>query len=558
MAPESSASGAAGVSDASPLAPAPAAEGAAIAGAVESKPADAAAARKPKSGRKAWQTALHLAVLGSLVLLAVTLRKPKAPTDAAGEIASAAAVDKAANAATPATATTPIGPVTAGAEPVQQGAGSLPSSTQPVSAPASTSSQLAATSAEPRAGLFRDARQLDAASATAAGSRDPRPSPDKPSGAGLFKDPRPIGGSVFKDERPLAAPSFRDPRALAEPSAAEPMPGTTTPPPVSASTTTAPPSVAVREPAASRDKPAAPAGAPSSDPVPPAAAPATVAAAVPAQSPQASQAPPVTAPSPPANTIVALAPPPLRVDAGACAPPDVTTEPLDGGRMRISVSATCRAGEAVQLSYGGAELLRKLDAHGRLETVLDCFAGTQPVELRFADGSRQTLAVQARDLDRVSKIAVIWRAPVNLDLHVFEYAARHDQPGHLWAKAMSSLDTARSQLGTDKRGHGFLSSADDEASLGDKVEVYTFLHSDEQTSGAIALALDYETRGELPSGVTCGQGQLAEIDFQVSMLPRGGQYTRQPGVLTRVDCGQRISREARLNQAALPGLRIRR
>lgn len=336
-------------------------------------------------------------------------------------------------------------------------------------------------------------------------------SPSAPPRLPSFQDARPLAatatseprsstgpGLSFRDERPVAAPSFRDERAIIAPAPAQ---------------------------------------------APPAQEPAAV------QAPGTSQLP----------TLVTVPPATLKVDAATCSSADVQTEPLDGGRMRISITATCRPGEAVQISYGGAEIIRRLDPRGSLEYVLDCFAGAAaPAELRFADGTRQSVPIAARDLDAVSKIAVIWRAPVNLDLHVFEYAARYDDAGHLWAQAPSSMEQARTQVAAEKRGHGYLSSSDSEASLGDKVEVYTFLHSDEQTSGAISMALDYETRGELPAGATCGQGALAEIDFQVSMRPRGGQPTRQAGVLTRVECGQRIAREARLNQAALPGLRIRR
>jgi hypothetical protein len=347
-----------------------------------------------------------------------------------------------------------------------------------------------------------------AATAPAAAPRLPSFQDARPLAAATQQESRSSAapGLSFRDERPVAAPSFRDERVIVTPAPAQ------TPAQAPAQATT------LQEPAA-----APPSGA--------------------AQLP----------------TLVTVPPATLKVDAATCSSADVQTEPLEGGRMRIGITATCRPGEAVQISYGGAEIIRRLDTRGSLEYVLDCFAGAAaPAELRFADGTRQSVPIAARDLDAVSKIAVIWRAPVNLDLHVFEYAARYDDPGHLWSKAPSSMEAARTQVAAEKRGHGYLSTSDSEASLGDKVEVYTFLHSDEQTSGAISMALDYETRGELPAGATCGQGALAEIDFQVSMRPRGGQPTRQSGVLTRVDCGQRIAREARLNQAALPGLRIRR
>ncbi len=328
------------------------------------------------------------------------------------------------------------------------------------------------------------------------------PEAAKPAGP-LFSDARPLAAPSFRDARPVTTPSFRDTRPIG-PAPEAPTPAAAAPPP----------------------PPASPPAAPSSGGT---------------------------------STLVALSPSTLRLDAGGCGQPEVTTEPLDGGLMRIRISGSCRPNEAVQISYGGAELIRRLDASGGLDFNLDCFAGTgSAVELRFADGSRKTVAVTAKDLDRVSKVAVVWRAAVNLDLHVFEYGAAFEAPGHLWAKNPGSQGAVRVLAQAERRGHGFLSAVDGEQTLGDKVEVYTFFHNDEQVSGAISLALDYETRGEMPSGATCGGGALAEVDFQVVILPRKGQASRQSGVLTRVACGTRISQDARFNQSALPGLRIRR
>ncbi len=268
---------------------------------------------------------------------------------------------------------------------------------------------------------------------------------------------------------------------------------------------------------------------------------------------------PSNAVAPGLPTLVAIAPPSLRVEGAPCAAPEVSGVPLGGGQMQLRIAAACHPNEAVQISYGGAELIRRLGAFGALDFVLDCFAGVaSPVEIRFADGTRRSLPVAAHDLDKVSKIAVIWRAPVNLDLHVFEYASRLGQPGHVWTKSPSSLNAARLNGQAERRGRGYISHSDDEQTLGDKLEVYTFLHNDEQAAGTIGLALDHETRGAVATGAACGAGALAEVDFQVAILPRNGLVSRQAGVLTRVACGVRLGPEVRFNASALPGLRIRR
>lgn len=383
------------------------------------------------------------------------------------------------------------------------------------------------TPAQAPALTFKDDRALIAPQATV---------PPASAAAPSFRDPRALAAPSFQDKRPVFAPSFHDGRELS----------TARPPKADAGV----------------DGKGEPADAKVAD------AKVKVAAAPPA--PQF-RAVPVVTPATPAeqarpqagmggtSTLIALSPSTLRIDGAGCGAPEVTAEPMDGGLMRIRVAAGCRPNEAVQISYGGAEMIRRLDAWGALDFPLDCFVGaSSSVELRFADGSRKTLPVTANGLDKVSKVAAIWRSPVNLDLHVFEYGAAFEAPGHVWAKAPGSAAAAHMMSEAERRGRGFLSAADGDQTLGDKVEVYTFFHNDQQASGSIALALDYETRGESPSGATCGRGALAEVDFRVVILPRGGQPATQSGLLTRVDCDTRISKEARYNQSALPALRIRR
>jgi len=386
-----------------------------------------------------------------------------------------------------------------------------PSAPSPATAPAETGG----TSAKSGPSVsFRDTRIPVPSGEQDAEKAGPGPVPATTSG---FTDSRPLTTPGFRDARPIAAPSFRDGRVVLQPPSHEAGP--------SAATT-------FRDARPIVGQPAEPKSSASE------------------QQPQAAAR--AAALSPPAPN----SPKPDRAD---CPAPELGAEALDGGRMRIFAAAQCRAGQPVHVSYGGAELIRAFDAAGKLDIVLDCFAGAgSTVEVRYSDGARQMVAAAANDLDKVSKVAVIWRAPINLDLHVFEYAARFGQAGHVWAKAASSIAEAQAKARADRRGHGFLSSTDSEQSVGDKVEVYTLLHEDAQTAGAIGLALDYETRGDLPSGATCGEGALAEVDFQVVILPRGGKPARQSGVLTRADCGTRLTPEARFNQATLPGLRIRR
>jgi len=252
----------------------------------------------------------------------------------------------------------------------------------------------------------------------------------------------------------------------------------------------------------------------------------------------------------PAAVAAAVAPAP-------CTRADVVTEPLEAGMMRVKITSACRAGQDVHVLYGGAELVRRLDSAGTLDMTLDCFAGeTTPVELKLQDGEQHTLAIATRDLGRVSKVAVVWKAPVNLDLHVFEYAADVAQKGHLWAKSSSTLEAARADIAADGRGHGFLSSLSDAAGAGDKLEVYTFLHQNEKADGIVTFALDHETRGGKPKEATCGHGALAEIAFSITTLSRNGRFVRENGIMASADCGGTLAEEARYQALPAPVLKV--
>lgn len=227
--------------------------------------------------------------------------------------------------------------------------------------------------------------------------------------------------------------------------------------------------------------------------------------------------------------------------------------------MRLLLKSECRPNQDVQLAYGGAVLIRRLDAAGQLDFTLDAFAGASAaLEITLADGRREIVPVAANDLDRLAKVAVIWRAPVNLDLHAFEYASPFGQAGHVWERKPVTKVMAQEIMRAGRRGRGFLSTHDDGRSVGDNLEVYTFFHHDEQATGVVGFSIDYETRGELPSGATCGAGAFAEVSYQFSMLNHLGQVTRENGLLAAAPCGVRVAPEIRFDQLFLPALRLRK
>ena len=271
---------------------------------------------------------------------------------------------------------------------------------------------------------------------------------------------------------------------------------------------------------------------------------------------------PVTAaaiiPPPPSATTA-----PAASERGPCPPPDIAIAPLAGGQMQIRVASPCRAGQAIAFRYDNVELKRALPASGSGLFTIDLFAGDRKsLDVTFADATRRVLPVAATDLDKVSKVAVRWRAPVNLDLHIFEHAAGAGQPGHVWANAPSSAEAALKSAAASGRGAGFMNSFDEqedrtEAKAVDKIEVYTYVHGAQDAGDTVVMALDHETRGSQPSPATCGQGSQAKVDFGVTLLSRKGDVIRAGGVFKPARCDQPLSPSERFDYALMPVISVR-
>ena len=78
-----------------------------------------------------------------------------------------------------------------------------------------------------------------------------------------------------------------------------------------------------------------------------------------------------------------------------------------------------------------------------------------------------------------------------------------------------------------------------------------------ESAGAVTMALDYESRGEVPRGQMCGGGELAKVDYRLTTLSRSGAVTRINSTLRALDCDQPIAANVRLEPNALPVLRVR-
>jgi hypothetical protein len=282
-------------------------------------------------------------------------------------------------------------------------------------------------------------------------------------------------------------------------------------------------------------------------------------------------------------------------DAGApCRDTDVTSTPLVGGRVTLAVDIHCRAGQAWTIHYGTISFARRLDNRGRGTVTMDLFQGTKPpLTVEFERASPAVVALPEfagpGEVPRFAKVTVLWQGPIQLDLHAYEYAAGHGEPGHIWSGAPGSADRARTGTDTSQRARGFLTRFDDDVKHdmvgrgdtpqtkavnrnfatpklaatdsgrhGAKAQTYTVLHSPTQTSGTITLAVDYASRGQHPLGPACDDGALARPTYQIYRLDPDGTVHHETQVLPPAKCGTALADRVRYQTGLVPDLKLRR
>ena len=238
----------------------------------------------------------------------------------------------------------------------------------------------------------------------------------------------------------------------------------------------------------------------------------------------------------------------------ACRDVELKGTPQPAARIEIKVVSECLAGRSVIIAYGNYEFVRKVGADGTMTMLLDMFEANAPLALKLDDGTTMNIDTTGVDYSGISKVAVLWTAPVNLDLHAHEYLAPRGTPGHVWSKAPGSLENALQAAGSGKRARGFISMDDNGKGPGLHAEVYTFLHNPAQRNGAITLLIDYETRGDVPEPPYCGDGELAQIEAHVMRLRPGGGLEKETVRLGPAPCGQKIPEAQRFNSDTLSDL----
>lgn len=238
--------------------------------------------------------------------------------------------------------------------------------------------------------------------------------------------------------------------------------------------------------------------------------------------------------------------------AQGCGQAEITSRRGPGAYSVLRIASSCRAGEVITLSHAGLDFSAQLDNTGRAEVSLPVMDIDSGVVAIFGDGGRTVtpLDYDDRAVDLALRVAVTWTTPVDLDLHVFEYAAGFGADGHVWQENPRAFREVR------RAGGGYLASFPALKAGGQSIEVYTFWANSRARPGFARIALDHASRGDTPAGDFCGSGALASPEYVMVRAAGGAVISRSKGRFAPAACGVALSTEARYQNGAVKDLEI--
>ncbi len=155
-----------------------------------------------------------------------------------------------------------------------------------------------------------------------------------------------------------------------------------------------------------------------------------------------------------------------------------------GAAIAVFISSRCRAGQVVTLSHADFSFSERTDNRGVFSATIPAFTSLATVDVIFEDGATASAQVSLRDTSDLERLAIVWSAPVNLDLHAFEGNATEESDGHVW---VSNQRTYRDTL---IGGGGFHETfGDSSIDGGSMAEVYSLPTSRIRRQTSVSLDL---------------------------------------------------------------------
>jgi hypothetical protein len=203
--------------------------------------------------------------------------------------------------------------------------------------------------------------------------------------------------------------------------------------------------------------------------------------------------------------------------------------------MQIEASSACRAGRVAVLHLEDLRIALRFDAEGVISVRVPGIGRDHQLSLVAEDGAAARSSITLLDSLAVERVALMWSAAVDIDLHAFEYGAGVAEAGHL-----------RSGAPGDDRGfrrgrNGLISGFPALDGMGRSVEFYSFNPGRRTEVGRIELAVAFASRGDIPQAPYCGADPLASPSFRVHRFERGVMDQGETRIFNAAPCGAGLS-----------------
>ena len=215
-------------------------------------------------------------------------------------------------------------------------------------------------------------------------------------------------------------------------------------------------------------------------------------------------------PTPPAATLVPiiLRPPvlPERVEEHASLSPLAPTlscdpvlevRPAPAATLRVLLKAPCARNESVTVRHGLLNASGVTDGTGRFDMRLPALETKSMVSVDVA-GHTLDATLEIPDAESFQRVVLLWNGPQNLRLNAFEFGARRNEMGHVWAGAPKTPTRASRGSG------GYLTEIT--SNSGRSGEIYTYPTGRSSSKGVVRLVVEAEVTAE-----NCGQVVRAEV-----------------------------------------------
>ena len=198
-----------------------------------------------------------------------------------------------------------------------------------------------------------------------------------------------------------------------------------------------------------------------------------------------------------------------RHDAPCVIPPAMTIDVRRAARSIISVDAPCHADTVAELEYSSLRIAVPLDSKGRGSQMVLGFEPNAPALLSFVNGETIDFDLPFKGIGRISRVAVVWDLPVNLELNAIEFGGTSGSAAHVNPNNPRRFEDVR------RTGGGFLNTYRSYAGIGQNAQIYSFWHRRGGQQGVVELMIDYASRNRDLLDGTCGDGKYAAPNFLI-------------------------------------------